>query len=165
MVDADEVRRMLVEVLEELNPGHPHPTLPLQGEETRTRVGEGRVGVYELAARQLWRAAPGELRKRRNGRYGRGAWTWRYVQGVAAGTIRASEDFGLAVRRLAEALDGKMVEHTGMREVVVLAREEDVGEGAVVLGRARRCEGLGCRVRFVPRVPWQRFCSAECRKR
>ena len=43
--------------------------------------------------------------------------------------------------------------------VQVLARPGAVPAGSLVLGEARQCVWPGCRVRFVPRVPWQRYCD------
>lgn len=90
-------------------------------------------------------------------------WTWRYVQGVEKGTIGASQVFGEAVRRMGEELDGRRAELTGYGPVRVLARAGEVAEGAVVLGSSKVCAGSGCQVVFVPRVPWQKYCSGQCR--
>lgn len=92
------------------------------------------------------------------------SWSWRYVQGVEKGTVGAGRKFGEAVRRLAEVVDGRRAEMTGMVPVRVLAREGQVREGSVILGGSRVCDGGSCQVVFVPRVPWQRFCSKECRR-
>lgn len=35
--------------------------------------------------------------------------------------------------------------------------------GALVLAKAKECAKPGCKVRFVPTVPWQRFHAAGCR--
>lgn len=132
-----QVREMLVGVLGEF-------------EELRGRVGT--VEFYTVMAERL----SGLVGKRP-------VWTWRYVQGVEKGTIGASQVFGEAVRRLGEELDGRKAELTGYGPVRVLARAGEVAEGAVVLGSSKVCAGSGCQVVFVPRVPWQRFCSRECR--
>lgn len=132
-----EIRGMLAGVLGEF-------------EELRGKVGV--VDFYTVMAERL----SGLVGKRP-------VWTWRYVQGVEKGTIGASQAFGEAVRRLGEELDGRKAELTGYGPVRVLARAGEVAEGAVVLGSSKVCAGSGCQVVFVPRVPWQRFCSAECR--
>jgi hypothetical protein len=101
------------------------------------------------------------------------AWGWRYVQGVHAGSIGPSAAFAMAVRALGATLDDAPVMLTYTVEVRVLARPGTVPSGALVLGEARPCQWKGCRVLFVPKVPWQKYCSyalhvqaeRECRQR
>src|SRR5512139_467965 len=90
----------------------------------------------------------------------RPAWGWRYVQSVTSGTLRASRAFTLAVEAYGATLDDAPAVITYTVQVTVLARPGALPEnGALVLGEAKPCAWPGCRVIFVPRVPWQRYCS------
>lgn len=91
------------------------------------------------------------------------SWTWRYIQGVEKGSIKASQKMGEAIRRMGELLDGRHAGLVGLVPVSVLARE-GVMPGSVVLGMSRTCKNPGCSVVFVPDHPRRVYCSRECRK-
>jgi len=86
-------------------------------------------------------------------------WTWRYVQGVEMGTIQPSKDFSRAVTALGMALDGAPLEMTGTEEVRVFAFPGKVLPGSLILGSTRICARPGCGARFVPNVPWRKYCG------
>ena len=89
------------------------------------------------------------------------AWTWRYVQGVHSGTLEPSEAFALAVQAYGATLDDAPAMVTYTVQVTVLARPGALIDGTLVLGEAKPCAWPGCPVVFVPRVPWQKYCSLE----
>ena len=39
----------------------------------------------------------------------------------------------------------------------------NIKPGSLILANSRPCAYAACVVHFVPRVPWQRFCSTDCR--
>lgn len=89
------------------------------------------------------------------------AWTWRYAQGVMKGTIQPSVDFGRAVLAVGMALDGAPVETQGTEAVEVFADPGSVLPGSLILGKTQICAWPGCKVKFVPRVPWQKYCRRK----
>lgn len=91
-------------------------------------------------------------------------WGWRYLRNLLNGKIEASEKMGNAVMALGATLDGVPVLVARGHPVQVLAVGE-VKPGSVVLGSSRACARPGCMVHFVPRVPWQKWCSKECKHR
>lgn len=90
------------------------------------------------------------------------AWTWRYVHNVLGRKIDASAKFMEAILALGAVLDGANPLMIGMKRVSVFAK--NVNPGTVVLAAGRKCANPACPIEFVPRVPRQRFCSAECRR-
>lgn len=115
-----------------------------------TRGDLGAVKFYEVLAEKLSQAGQKVP-----------AWSWRYVQGVQRGTIGPSEHFGRAVNALGAAMDDVPVLATYTVQVSVMAKPGTIIQGALVLGESRACQWPGCRVHFVPRVPWQKYCSME----
>jgi|SRR5919108_5044405 hypothetical protein len=90
-------------------------------------------------------------------------WTWRYVQGVHKGTIAPSPIFARAVFALGAAIDEVPVTVIDTEAVQVYARKGLVKPRSVVLAASKPCANPACPVQFVPKVPWQKFCSDECR--
>lgn len=88
-------------------------------------------------------------------------WTYRYIDGVLKGTMKASPALLDAIMRLGALIDGAPVEVAKSTQVVVMAAGT-VAPGALILADSRRCANPGCRIEFVPRVPWQRCHSSEC---
>jgi len=89
-------------------------------------------------------------------------WTWRYVQGVQAGTVEPSPAFSRAVNALGAAIDDVPAMLAYTVEVKVYARPGALPPyGALVLAEARPCMWPGCTVVFVPRTPNQRYCSRK----
>jgi hypothetical protein len=86
-------------------------------------------------------------------------WTWRYVQGVQAGTVEPSPAFSRAVNALGAAIDDVPAILAYTVTVQVYARPGAVPPGAIVLAEARACAWPGCQVIFVPTVPNQKYCS------
>jgi len=88
-------------------------------------------------------------------------WSRTIYHLVRAGHKPPSPAFGSAVLAFAYSLDGVHPLRAQATPVEVLA-VGDVLPGALVLSDSRRCESPTCAVPFVPRVPWQRFCSRDC---
>lgn len=91
-------------------------------------------------------------------------WSWRYMQGVATGSIAPSPKLVHAITTFAGSLDDYPVDLGFAQPVLVLAAPGTIKERALVLGASRPCENANCRVWFVPRVPWQKYHSADCRR-
>lgn len=89
-------------------------------------------------------------------------WSWRYPQGVVKGTIQPSKDFGRAVMALGAAIDGTPAALADVVRVDTYAPPGRVQPGAVILGTSRVCANPGCKVVFVPNVPWRKYCG-RCR--
>lgn len=113
------------------------------------RPGLGNVALYELVTLKLNRIAQEK-------------WGWRYIQGVHAGTIKASRKMYQAVQALGAVLDEVPMCGAYTIQVVVYARPDSVEPGAIILGQSQNCARIGCPVVFVPNVPWRRYCSPEC---
>ena len=111
------------------------------------RAELGTVRFYEMLAVKLC----GAIGRKK-------VWTWRYVQGVEKGSIQASREFERAVVAVGMALDGAPVETRGTVAVGVFAEPGAVLEGSLILGKTQICAWPGCGVKFVPRVPWQKYC-------
>lgn len=115
------------------------------------RASMGTVEFYDMLARKLSRIVRKDP-----------AWTWRYVQGVHAGSIGPSKVFASAVYAFGAVLDEVPAALTYTVEIRVLAPPGNVKPGSLLLGKSKQCERPGCRVIFVPNVPWRRYCSTEC---
>ncbi len=92
------------------------------------------------------------------------AWGWRYLRNVLNGKIEVSTRLANAIMALGATMDGIPVQVAAGKPVQVLAVGE-VKPGALILADSRPCSRPGCPVHFVPRVPWQRYCSVGCRRR
>jgi hypothetical protein len=92
------------------------------------------------------------------------AWGWRYLRNFLNKKIEASPKLIDAIMRLGMTVDDTPALLV-MTEPVTVRAFGKVKPGSVILADSRPCGRPGCRVEFVPRVPWQRFCSGECRKR
>jgi hypothetical protein len=90
-------------------------------------------------------------------------FTKQYIGRLKAGQDRITPEIGDAMLTLAAMLDGVSELQARARPYQVLATHE-LPPGVVILGQARGCELPGCRIRFVPASPRQRFCSPECRQ-
>lgn len=89
------------------------------------------------------------------------AWSWRYLRNVLNGKLDASKPLLDAIMRLGALIDGTPEVVAKSTAVSVMAIGK-VAPGALILGDSRRCANPGCRMEFVPRVPWQQCHSAEC---
>jgi hypothetical protein len=92
------------------------------------------------------------------------AWSWRYVQSVHKGSVEPSEKFARAVELLTAESDGLPAFIAETEPIVVYARPGAVRANAVVIGESRACANPTCKIHFVPRVPWQKYCP-NCRKK
>lgn len=107
----------------------------------------GKVALYKHLAYQLSEIA------------GRSPpWTWRYVQGVLAGTLSPSPAFAQAVFALQMAIQKVPFTHVGLELVQVYARPGTVQPGAFVVAESRPCACPTCPIHFVPVFPEQTYC-------
>jgi hypothetical protein len=91
-------------------------------------------------------------------------WTWRYPQSVYKETKKnPSKLFSSAVMALGAALDEVPAVVAYTVQVRVYAKPGMVEDGSVLLGSSQPCKRPGCKVRIVPKVPWGKYCSTECR--
>ena len=91
----------------------------------------------------------------------RPSWGWRYLRNVLNGKLEASRRLTDAILRVGALLDGAPAESVQGERVQILALGK-VSAGAVVLADSKRCGNPGCKVEFVPKVPWQKCHSKEC---
>lgn len=113
----------------------------------------GTVAIYTDLAARLSKIARKEK-----------PWSWRYVQSVHVGTMEPSKKFARAVEILAASMDGLPAFVAETEAVTVYARPGSVHPNAIVIGESKQCENPTCTVRFIPRVPWQKYCPIH-RKR
>jgi hypothetical protein len=116
--------------------------------------GLGQVALYKEVAKRLSALA----RKQP-------PWGWRYIQCVEKGTLAPSQKLTRAVFSLGATLDGVPTLVANTEPVQVYARPGTVRPGSIILGESRACARPGCPVSFIPRVPWQKYCSSECRRK
>lgn len=86
----------------------------------------------------------------------------QYIYQLRTGRDAIPDDIAAALLVLAAMSDGVGELQARAHTVQVLA-VHDLPAGTVVLGPARACGLAGCRVRFVPASPGQRYCSRQCR--
>lgn len=91
-------------------------------------------------------------------------WSWRYLRNVLNNNMLASRKLISAILALGATVDGVPDMVARARSVQVLAAGHVV-PGAVILADSKPCSRPGCPVHFVPRVPSQRYCSPDCKKR
>lgn len=89
-------------------------------------------------------------------------WSGRYLNGVIMGHsgINSSAELNQAIEILAGQLDGQAPLQARARPMQLLV-VNGITPGSVVLGHSVRCPG--CQTPIVPRVPWQKYCTRECR--
>lgn len=92
-------------------------------------------------------------------------WTGKYLHSLLKGYdgFKPNERLIEAVYVLTARLDGQDEIEVRAREVKVSALN-DLPDGTVVLGEARRCAAPGCSIRFVPTHPCQKYHSKACAK-
>lgn len=107
----------------------------------------GKVALYNHLAHQLSKIA------------GRSPpWTWRYVQGVMAGTLSPSPAFAQAVLALQMGTQKVPSILADLELVQVYARPGTVQPGAFVVAESRPCACPTCPIYFVPVSPEQIYC-------
>lgn len=92
----------------------------------------------------------------------RAPFSRQYIYRLKTGQDVVTEEIGTALLVLGAMADGVSELQAKAHQVVVLAIH-DLPDGVVVLGKHRGCGLAGCRVRFVPASPAQKYCSPECR--
>jgi hypothetical protein len=92
------------------------------------------------------------------------SWGWRYIHGIANGTLELSPRFIRAVQLLVIQQSSVATAHIpGQPSRIVLVNAlAKVSPGAFILSPSRPCENPACTIHFVPRVPWQKYCP-RCR--
>ncbi len=83
------------------------------------------------------------------------AWSWRYIQGVHAGTIQPSVRLITAARSLLSVLHGEIPKDF---ERISIRSSSYIAPGAWVLAGSRACKNPACPIIFVPKVPNQVYC-------
>lgn len=114
-------------------------------------IGAGQVALYDEIAARLSAIVDKQP-----------AWGWRYVHGVATGSMQPSKLMSRAVMAMVASMDGVPVEVADTEPVQIYARPGAVRAGSIVLGGSRMCDLPGCPVSFVPSVPWQKYHSPRC---
>ncbi len=84
-------------------------------------------------------------------------FSWRYLLSVLNETVRPSRAFTEALRAHILSLDGVPTIYAKSVPVQVRSKSADI-EGAYVMGASKICPK--CANKFVPNVPWRRFCPA-----
>lgn len=92
----------------------------------------------------------------------RAPFSRQYVYRLKTGQDVVTEEIGKALLVLGAMIDGVSELQARAHPVRVLA-VHDLPDDVVVMGKHRGCGLPGCRVRFVPASPAQRYCSAGCR--
>ncbi len=92
------------------------------------------------------------------------AWKWRYLSGVLNGKEQASGRLTQAIFEWGAVLDGRPAILANKVEARVFAESGQLHPGAVILAASKRCANPKCRVAFVPVVPFQKYCRAQCRE-
>ncbi len=115
--------------------------------------GKGNVAFYEEIAKRLSTVVKKDP-----------AWGWRYVKSVETGTVEPSRKFTRAVFALGATLDGVPKSVVDTVPVQVYAPPGAVRPGSIILSESKTCARPGCTANFVPRVPWQKYCSLDCRR-
>ena len=105
----------------------------------------------------LWQAVHGP---RRNGEL---PYTRSYVSKLERGQKPITIVIARGIIAIATRLDGADEIQARAREVDGLLAINDLPDGTVILGRARRCANPGCPVVFVPTHPRQKYHSPACR--
>lgn len=92
-------------------------------------------------------------------------WSYRALNGVFNGQsgFSLTAEMEKALLALTLRMDGGSPWQALIKPVQVYSLNGHVQPGSIILGESRRCEG--CQVLFVPKVPWQRYCCQDCRKK
>jgi len=91
-------------------------------------------------------------------------WSHRYIVSVITGKVNPSQAMIWAIKALGYMLDDGHPFIAKATPINVMAYG-DVKPGSLILGDSRPCAYAACVAHFVPRVPWQRFCSKDCRSK
>jgi len=122
----------------------------------RDLIGENpNMKTYRSVGRRL-----GELIQRKN------PFTPAYFINVLAGRMDIGKPLYLALRTYWMHRNGVHPPFAGACEPVnAKALMGQVEEGAYILTSSIRCANPNCQTPFVPKVPWQRYCCTECRRK
>lgn len=91
-------------------------------------------------------------------------WTARYLVSLLNGNagFKVTHDLEVALYALAGRLDNQPPLQAHIVEIRAYSINGNVQAGSIVLGVSRRCPR--CQTLFVGRVPWQKYCTADCRE-
>ena len=92
-------------------------------------------------------------------------WTAKYLNSLINqnGNFRVTEELQIALNALAGQLDNEPPLKAFVKKIKAFGLNGDVREGSIVTGTSKRCKG--CFVLFVGKVPWQKYCCRDCRKK
>jgi hypothetical protein len=91
-------------------------------------------------------------------------FTRQYVDLLKKGRAPITDEIARALETLGAMLDGQGELQARARPVTVpLLAVHDLPAHTVIIPPARSCALAGCRIRYIPASPRQRFCSRECR--
>ena len=89
-------------------------------------------------------------------------WGFEYLRNVINGKQEASKELQKAITILTGRLDGQSPLQARLNPVPKMVYSVNgLQDGDIILGHTRRCEMESCGIRFVPVVPWQRYCCYE----
>lgn len=86
----------------------------------------------------------------------------QYIYRLKAGQDIITDEIANALMVLGAMADGIGELQARARPTQVLAIHE-LPPHVIIMGKARGCSLPGCRIRYVPASPAQRYCSSECR--
>jgi len=93
-------------------------------------------------------------------------WGFEYLRNVINGKQEASKELQKAIAILIGGLDGQSPLQARLNPVPKLVYSVNgLQDGDIILGHTRRCQMESCGIRFVPVVPWQRYCCYEHTKK
>lgn len=92
-------------------------------------------------------------------------WSARYLRSVINGTLEPSRKLSKAVQILGATLDDTPQLLANVEPVTIYAPPGSIRPGAVILGKSKPCYNPTCPVYFVPVVPWQKYCTKDCRSK
>lgn len=127
-----------------------HELLALLGYDIAALTPEGRTIIAERLSKIAGQDPP---------------WGHRYIHNLLTGKQTPSARFAEATTGLLSILDGSDPRMVRTTPVQVYTIDKKVKPGALVLAASRSCANPRCPVEFVPVVPRQKYCCADCRKR
>lgn len=121
------------------------------------------AGLDTVTGRQLTDLAEQLTQVAGSGKTEGRSWSRSYLVHVLHGTQAPSPRLTAACAGLLREWQGESALLTRSHPVMVMAAG-DVEPNAVVLANSKKCARIGCQIRIVPVVPWQKFCP-DCKKR
>lgn len=90
-------------------------------------------------------------------------WGWKYLANILKGYegFHVSPELSQAIQMWGAVQDEQSPLLPLVREVRMFSVNGDIAD-SIVLGDKQFCPQ--CHVKFVPNVPWRKYCSDECKK-